>query len=1012
VGDYVELHCHSAYSLLDGASTVEALVTQAAYLGMPALALTDHDALYGAVPFVEAARGVGVRPILGAELTLEDGCHLTLLVEDARGWRNLCQLITLAQHEAPKGQAALPWAALDGRGEGLLCLSGCRRGPLATALLAWERQRAFRVARHLAALFPGRLYVELQHHLRPDDPTLVDDLHRLAGYLRLPTVATNNVHYARRDGQRLQDTLVAIRRRTPLARLGSELHPNDERYLKPNSRLAPLFRFQREALQNTLEIAERCTFQLTFGLQDLPRFPTPPGCDADGYLARLCADGLLACYGAVGDAATRQLQHELRVIAQAGLANYLLIVWDLVRFARSSGIRCQGRGSAANSLVAYLLGIGPIDPLRHSLVFERFLSSERPSLPDIDLDVDAARREELIQYLYARYGQEHVALACTFITFQARSALNEVAQALGVAPALLREAELGIERGAGLRADDPAVRLIGELCREVHGLPRHLGQHSGGMIVTCPPLSERLPVEPTAMPSRTVVQWDKDALETAGIVKIDVLGLRALSAISEALDWMAQLGMEVPDFSRCSYDDPAVYAMLAAGDTLGIFQVESRAQSTVLPRLKPACLDDLVVAVSLIRPGPVQGQMVHPFLRRRAGDEPVSYLHPCLEPVLKSTLGVLLFQEQVLLVAEAAAGWSRGRGELLRRALSKDDAAAVATLRDAFVADARGCGVDHATAEQIFAQLAGFAGYSFPRSHAAAFATVVYQHAWLKRYAPATFYVSLLNHQPMGFWSPAVLVGDAKRHGVRFANVDVNGSEVRCTLEAGAIRIGLSYVNGLGEQGAERLVATRGTHSFADLRDVCRRTLLPRPIVERLILAGALDSFGQPRRTLLWDLGGLRYAADEMELDTPLPALDLAALTHWELQRQEEAVLGLSVGPHAFAALRAWLREQGLWSSKALRRGESGSRVETAGILVVRQSPPTAKGHVFLTLEDEHGLIDIILRPRIAERYRALFQAGGALRVVGMLQREGEVTSVLAWHLEPLRVPGAAPAAS
>ncbi|GAB4436383.1 MAG: error-prone DNA polymerase [Chloroflexi bacterium OHK40] len=1005
MGEYVELHCHSAYSLLDGASTVEALVAQAAHLSMPALALTDHDALYGAVPFVVAAHAAGIQPILGAELTLEDGCHLTLLVERAAGWRNLCSLITTAQKEAPRGQAALPWAALEERSAGLICLSGCRQGPVAGPLLAWDRQRAFRAARHLSDLFPDRLYIELQHHLRPDDGALVDQLHQLAGYLQLPAVATNNVHYARRSGQRLQDTLHAIRRRTSLDVLAADLRPNDEYYLKPHGRLFPLFRYMPTVLANTLEVAERCRYELQFGLQDLPAFPTPPGCDAAGYLAHLCGEALQGRYGADASAACAQLQYELRVIGEARLANYLLIVWDIARFARSEGIRCQGRGSAANSLVAYLLGIGPIDPLRHNLVFERFLSAERPALPDIDLDVDAARREEVIQYIYRRYGEAHVALACTFITFQARSALQDVAKVLGVDTALVRHVELGLS-GDQLETGDEAVRLVLELCREVHGLPRHLGQHSGGMVVMGPPLRERVPVEPAAMANRSVTQWDKDALEAAGIIKIDVLGLRALSAITEALEWIKRLGMPIPDFTHCGYDDPAVYQMLAAADTLGVFQVESRAQSTVLPRLQPACLDDLVVAVSLIRPGPVQGQMVHPYLRRRAGEEPVRYLHSCLEPVLHDTLGVLLFQEQVLQVAKAAAGWSLGRGELLRRALSKGDEDAVMSLRAAFIADTGQRGIDGFTAEQIFAQLVGFAGYSFPRSHAAAFATIVYQHARLKRYAPAPFYVSLLNHQPMGFWSPAVLVGDARRHGVRFLPVDVNVSDARCTIEGKALRIGLSYVGGLGENGVQAVLAARAAGPFRDLPDLCRRTHLPRAVVERLILAGALDGFGQPRRALLWALGGLRYAEHELDLHTPLPEVNLQLLTHWEMQRQEEAVLGLTVGDHAFAALRSWLGQQGLVSSRGLRRGEDGSRVETAGVVVVRQSPPTARGHTFLTLEDEHGLIDVILRPSTAARYKATLHDHALLRVTGMLQHGGGLVSVLAWQVEPLHIPG------
>lgn len=984
---YVELHCHSAFSLLDGVSTIPELVARAAELDMPALALTDHDALYGAVPFAEAAREAGIQPIFGAEVTMDDGAHLTLLVEDAAGWRNLCRLISAGRAQAPKGKAAVPWPMLAEHSAGLFCLSGCRRGPVAAALLRWDRQAAFRAARSLQALFPDRFAIEVQHHLRPDDGMLVDDLLRLAGYLRLPAVVTNNVHYARRSGQRLHDTLIAIRRRQSLDAADPALRPNDEFYLKPFQRLAPLFPTAPAALRTSLAIAERCRFRLQFGLQDLPRFPTPPGCDALGMLHRLCLAALPRRYGESAPAMVEQVQAELALVARAGLANYLLIVWDLVRFARSQGIRCQGRGSAANSLLAYLLDISPVDPRRHRLVVERFLSAERPVLPDIDLDVDAQRREEVIQYLYTRYGHEHVALACTFITFQARSALADVARALAIDPDRLPQDP----------TPDSVQSLLAELCAQIHGLPRHLGQHSGGMVLMREPLSSRLPSEPTAMPGRTVTQWDKDALETAGIVKIDVLGLRMLSAISSCLEMLRRQG-QAPDLEALSYDDPAIYRMLSAGDTLGVFQVESRAQTSVLPRLQPACFDDIVVAVSLIRPGPLQGQMVHPYLRRRAGLDPVSYLHPCLEPVLDDTLGVLLFQEQVLLVVEAVTGWSRGRGELVRRTLAKADAAACATLRGAFVAAAQDRGMSPASAGQIFEQLQNFAGYSFPRSHAAAFAVLVYQSAWLKRYAPAAFVTALLNHQPMGFWPPGVLIGDAKRHGVRFANVDVQRSIWGCALEGNCVRLGLRYVGGLGAVQADRITAAR---PFNDLRAFCRRTRLPRPLIERLILAGALDSLGEPRRALLWRLGNLRYEADALDLDSPLPEVDLEPLTAWDLQCQEEAVLGLNVGDHLLAPWRRLLRTQGVRSSQALREAADGSRVVAVGQRIVHQAPPSAKGHQFVTLEDEAGLIDVVLRPSVAARSAAVLASSRFLQVTGMLQRSGGAPTILAWAVAP-----------
>jgi error-prone DNA polymerase len=998
--DYVELHCHSSFSLLDGASPPEVLIARAGDLGMEALALTDHDALYGAVPFVTAARARGVRPILGAELMLEDGAHLTLLVENARGWRSLCTLISIARMRMPKGQAALPWAELEAHTEGLICLSGCRRGPVAAPLLRWDRAGAYRAAKRLRALFGAdRFWIELQHHLRKDDSALTDNLVSLARHLQLGYVATNNVHYARRDGQPLQDVLTAIRERTPLDRAGAALRPNSEAYLKTGGRLFPLFRQYPEALNNTLKIAEQCQFELRYGLQDLPTFPTPPGLDAVGYLHELCRQGLRWRYGTPSERVCQQLSYELNVIARAGLANYFLIVWDIVRFARTHGIRCQGRGSAANSLVAYLLAISPIDPLAHDLVFERFLSDERPALPDIDIDFAADRREEVIQYVYGRYGRDHAAMACTQITFRARSALREVAHALDLPPALLSQAQQALDTTKQVGG---TAALAAELCRQIDGLPRHLGQHSGGMVITSAPLAERVPIEPAAMAGRVVVQWDKDALEEAGLIKIDILGLRMLSAISEAVTLIGQATGCAPDLDKLTFDDPAVYAMIGRADTIGVFQVESRAQAQVLPRLKPRCMNDLIVAISLIRPGPLQGDMVHPYLRRRQGLEPVRYMHPLLKPGLEETLGVILFQEQVLKVARDLAGFRAGQGEQLRRALgSKHADAAINGLRDAFLGGAAAKGVPSHVGVAVFEQLCAFGSYSFPKSHAAAFAVLVYQSAWLKRYHPAAFYCALLNNQPMGFWPPAVLIGDAKRHGVTVVRSDINRSAARCTLEGGAIRLGLRYVKKLSALHIERILAAR---PFANLAELCRRTRLPRAQVERLIDAGALDGWGITRRQLRWELGTLRFTEDEFDLLIPHADPRLPPQSRAEAFAAEMDTMGLSPNDHVMLFYRKWLDAEEFFNSVTLEECDDGQRVRVAGLCVVHQAPPTAKGFHFLTLEDEWQMINVIVSPGLVVRDGKHLHGGRVLLVEGVIQREAEVINIIAQRVAPVAV--------
>lgn len=1019
--EYVELHAHSYFSLLDGASSPETLVAQAAALEMPALALTDHDAVYGAARFVQAARAHGIQPILGAELTLADGTHLTLLVENATGWHNLCRLISRARHNAPKGEAALPVEALAGHAEGLIALSGCREGAVARALRRGDERGARASAGRLREWFGReRTWIEVQHHLLPDDNALVDGLVDLARRLGLGVVATNNVHYATRERHQLQDVLVTIRHLTTLDAAGRLRRTNSEFYLKDGHRLAPLFAATPQALANTLQIAERCAFALEYGLQDLPAFPTPPGLNAAAYLRALCDDALRVRYSTPSTEVRARLAYELAVIGRARLDNYFLIVWDIVRFARTQGIRCQGRGSAANSLVAYLLGITPIDPLAHDLVFERFLSTERQIAPDIDIDFQADRREEVIQYVYERYGTAHTAMACTFVTFRARSALRDVGKALGLPLHLLDRAAkvLDIRRSGALadsaslrdtfagQLDTPAWQQLFDLCAQMDGVPRHLSIHNGGMVLTSPPLAARVPTEPATMPGRVVVQWDKDALEDVGLVKIDLLGLRMLSAVAEAVEHVERSTGQRPDLDALAFDDPAIFAMIAEGDTIGVFQVESRAQAQMQPIFRPRCFADLVIAISLIRPGPIQGDMVHPYIRRRNGQEPVRYTHPILEAALGETLGVILFQEQVLKVARDLAGFSAGQGELLRRALGRQDTGALDALGETFRAGALARGVSLEIAEEVFGALRAFGGYSFPKSHAAAFAVLVYQSAWLKRYHPAALFAALLNHQPMGFWSPAVLVGDAGRHGVEMRPVDITRSRARCTVEDGhAVRLGFQSVKGMGEAAAARLVAARDERPFRDLADVVRRAQLSQRQVEHLILAGALDGWNVARRRLLWELGKLRGdTPDGLPLEFVDEELTLPALSPLETLAHEHEVLGLSTGAHVTALYRDWLRERGLLSSEELRDCKDGVQVRVAGLVAVHQAPPTAKGYHFITLEDEYGLIDIIVRPDVYQQYAGILRTSSFLAVAGVLQRSGAMLNVVARQAADVRV--------
>jgi error-prone DNA polymerase len=1120
---YCELHCHTYYSFLDGVSSPEVLLERAAALGMPALAVTDHDGMYGVVAFWRAARALGIHPVIGAELSLAHGSHLTLLAETQEGYANLCRLISLGHLRrrdetfpglptappAPLPPARLPPAPSPARGRdvplplgiedlaahsaGLLCLSGCRQGAVVQAILAGDEERARRTALRLRDIFGrDRLWIELQHHWLPDDASLNAGLLAVAAWAELDVVATNDVHYVVAEDYRLHDVLTATRHNLRLAELGALQRPNSEYYLKGEPEMTALFAERPDALAATQAIAERCSVSLDFARREgglssrrLPAFPVrtddfpygiPPGETAFSLLHGLCHQGLRVKYRPVTSKAVRQLAHELSVIEAAGLADYFLIVWDIVRFSRCKGIRCQGRGSAANSLVAYLLGITPVDPLRYDLLFERFLSDRTDTMPDIDIDFAADRRDEVIAYVYERYGVDHAAMVCNVVTYRDRLAAIDWERAFGEkgeAPAS-PEASPALSNATSqasfthhhhrVRSTLPASPTLS--AASLAGLPRHISVHVGGILITARPLVEVVPLQPAAKPGIVVAQWNKDSVEDAGLIKIDLLALRTLGMVTEVCQLIDRRLSPPPapadrwavpprdatgqiDLDALPMDDPAVYRLLLEADTIGAFQVESRAQSQMLPRLKPTCFPDIIIQVSIVRPGPIQGGMVHPYLRRRAGLEPVTYLHPRLEPILKETLGVIIFQEQVIRVAVALAGFTPGEADMLRRAMSRSRSTeAMEALRERFIAGASANGVEQRVAEEAFSQLEGFATYGFCKSHAAAFALVAYQTLWLKAHYPAEFYCALLNQQPMGFYSPEVVVNDARHHGLTVLRPDVNRSLDECTLESTvsppvilngltaqhslrrltseessgaqflgseyahknhqstpALRLGLRYLHGLGEAGRARLLAARGDEPFPDLAAFCRRTHLPRPLIRDLIRAGALDSLdgGRPpfaRRQMLWALGDLRFE-EEALLAEPPTAVDLPALEESEALGWDYELLGLSPDDHPMRLWRARLAARGVLTTAELADQPVGRLVQVAGLAVVRQAPPTAKGHLFITLEDETGLANLIIRPDLYKQEEAALHNSSVLLVAGQVQREGKALSLLVRQVLP-----------
>ena len=1019
--DYVELRCRSAFSFLTGASLPEDLADRAAALGYDALALADRGGVYGAPRFFQAARRAGMRALVGAEVPLAAGGTILLLVEDRHGYRRLCRLLTDAAMGRPKGAGVVDWAQLEEHAGGLFCLAGGTDGPLAGPDAAAILDR-------LRALFPARLAVDVHRHRERAEERAMRRLADLAEAHGVPVVATNDVRHATPGARPLLDVLTAIRLGTTLDAAGRRLLANAERHLKAPAEMAALFGDRPAWIRASRRIAERCAFTLADLGYRFPEPALPPGETPIGRLRALTEAGARERWRPPGPRVRRQLAHELGVIERLGLAGYFLIVWDIVRFCRERGILVQGRGSAANSAVCYALGITAVDAVSMDLLFERFLSEERGECPDIDLDLPSGeRREDVIQYVYRRYGERGAAMTAAVVTYRTRSAVREVGKALGLAAEqvdrltrLLRahgwhdaHDELAAQlRHGGVDPAAPRIALLVDLVRRIQGLPRHLGQHTGGLVLAAGRLDEVVPLEPAAMPGRHVVQWDKDDCADLGLIKVDLLGLGMLAALEEALPLVrAHEGVDL-DLAHLPPDDPRVYAMLQQADTIGVFQVESRAQMATLPRLKPARFYDLVVEVAIIRPGPIVGQMVHPYLRRRAGLAPVTYAHPALEPILARTLGVPLFQEQLLRIAMAVAGFSGGEAEELRRAMGfKRSVERMAAIEARLRAGMAARGITGAVQDDIVRSITSFALYGFPESHAASFALIAYASAYLKAHHPAAFVCALLNCWPMGFYHPATLVKDAERHGVVFRPIDAGRSRWKCTLEAGesglAVRLGLRYVRGLRREAAERLVARR---PFASVAEAAQAGELARDEVEALAYAGAFAGLGLARRAALWQAAAAeRDPASLLAHVRPEAAAPLAPMTPLEETAADYAATQLTTGPHVMAHLRSRLAAAGVCATRDLARVPHGGQVRVAGHVIVRQRPGTAKGMCFLTLEDETGTANAFLTPPLYERWRVLLNTAPLIEVAGRLERRDGVTHVRAERLRRLEAAGAPP---
>jgi error-prone DNA polymerase len=1106
---YIELHARSAFSFLEGASLPEELMSACARLNMPAMALLDTDGVYGAPRFHLAAKRLGIKAHIGAEVTVnlfsQRRSRFPLIASSRAGYQNLCRLITKMKLRAKKGEGAVREEELEEHAHGLICLTGGADGPLAIALQHGGIEAARQQVEQLIGLFGrGNLYIELQRHFHREEETRNRAAIAIARSLHLPLLATNGVCYAAAKDRELCDTFTAIRHHRTLSTAGRLLARNSERHLKSPQEMQQLFADLPEAVSNTLELSSRLEFTLNDLGYHFPRYPVPEGETMNSFLRDRAWEGFRQRYGrAEADMqarARRQIERELVLIEKLNLAGYFLIVWDLVRFCREQNILAQGRGSAANSAVCYSLGITAVDPVSMELLFERFLSEERGEWPDIDLDLPSGdEREKVIQYVYRRYGERGAAMTANVITYRNRMAAREMGKALGFDAETLTKISAAVAtwefrdendaldrrfRDAGLDLKHPRLRKYYELCLAVQDMPRHLGQHSGGMVICEGQLDSVVPLEPASMPGRVVVQWDKEDCADMGIIKVDLLGLGMMAVLKDSIELIRNHYDEEVDLAHLPQDDPTVYSALQRADTIGLFQVESRAQMSCLPRLRPKRFYDIVVQVAIIRPGPIVGQMVNPFLLRRQGREEVTYPHPSLEPVLKRTLGVPLFQEQLLRLAMIAANFTGGEAEDLRRAMGfKRSLARMKEIEARLRAGMTHNRIPPEAQEKIILSITSFALYGFPESHAASFALIAYASAYLKCRYLAAFTAALLNNQPMGFYSPATITKDAQRHGLKMLPVDVTRSEWMCTLEAvpsaqypvpsktlviptpermrgaeesrnsvlgtgysqlaPALRLGLRYVRGLREEGARALVRERVCAPFTSIHDLtCRVPELRKDELTMLAEIGALNAVASTkylvpsknfviptpertrgaeesrysvlgtgysklhRRDALWQVeravrgsGPLLETLPEPDSPSPLRPMN-----------QEERLVadfhgtGLTVGPHPMAYRRDWLNAMGIRRASELRDIPSGKRLRIGGCVITRQRPGTAKGFVFVSLEDETGVANAIIAPDLFHRNRLLLASERFLAIEGILQNQDNVISVKAERVLPLFV--------
>ena len=1025
---YAELHVHSGFSFLDGASDPEELVAEAARLGLSGLAITDHHGLYGVVRFAEAARALGVATVFGAELTLgagddrvgvpdPSGSHLVVLARSAQGYRHLSSM--LAEAHLRRGEKGTPHLELDELATNAhewLVLSGCRKGPLTRALVEHGPRAAQRELERLIEAF-GRdhVAVELWDHGAPEDVARNDALAELGVRHGVAVVATNNVHYATPDAFARANVLAAIRARRSLEQMEGWLDASPLAHLRSDAEQRRRFARWPGVVDLAGELAGALAFDLRLVAPNLPPFATPAGLDEQRYLEQLVAEGARRRYGAREAervrGAWRQIDHELRVIGQLGFAGYFLTVWDITEFCRRENIYCQGRGSAANSAVCYSLGITNADAVALNLFFERFLSPARDGPPDIDVDIESGRREEVIQYVYGRYGRRHAAQVAAVITYRPRSALRDVARAFGYCEADANDLRDRVDRHTMTVLDADVPESVTTMAAQLLERPRHLGIHSAGMVLCDRPVIEVCPVEWGRTPGRTVLQWDKDDCAAIGLVKFDLLGLGMLEALHRAVDEVSAFYGTVLDLGALAQED-AVYDLLCEADTVGVFQVESRAQMATLPRVRPRCFYDLVIEVALIRPGPIQGNAVNPYLRRRRGDEPVTYLHPRLEPILSRTLGVPLFQEQLMEMAVAVAGFSPAEADELRQAMAaKRSELRMMKLKSRFYAGMAANGITGAGADQLFDALSAFANFGFPESHSVSFAHLVYCSAWIKYHYPAAFLVSLLNAQPLGFWSPQSLVADAQRHAVVVERPDVNRSGVGATLEGDAerahVRLGLGSLHGVGAELAERIVEGA---PWCDASDLVRRAGVHEHHLEVLAAAGALDEFAPSRRAMAWSAGAAAQSTPDRlaGVVTGLVAPTLPAPTAMERVADDLWSMGLTPEATAMALVREELDRRGVTRAAALFSLEA-TRVVVAGVVTHRQHPETANGAVFINLEDETGHVNVMFSKGAWARWSRVARAAPALVIRGSLQRGQGALALAAEFVEPLALGATTP---